>query len=208
VYIALSDKIIYNIITDATRQCKTKCVRDAFFWRHAVGVFLVAGCASTPKEAKGPEWVWKGSGAFDADKGKVFYGVGIASDIKNKALLRTTADNRARAEIAKTLETYVAVLAKDYMASTSAGAMAVSPDEQHVEEALKTFSKTTLHGAIIVDRWLDREVGIFYSLCELDMLAFKDALDNYKELDSKVRDYIRKNAEKMHSELEKMEEKK
>jgi hypothetical protein len=37
------------------------------------------------------------------------------------------------------------------------------------------------------------------------MFAFKDALDKHKELDSKVRDYVRENAEKMHGELEKME---
>lgn len=172
-----------------------------------MGIFFIAGCASAPakKVFRGPEWVWKGSGAFDIDKGKVFYGVGMASGIKNKALLRTTADNRARAEIAKTLETYVAVLAKDYMASTTAGDMSASSEEQHVENALKTFSKTTLHGATIVDRWLDPEDGTFYSLCELDMFAFKDALDKHKELDSKVRDYVRENAEKMHGELEKME---
>jgi hypothetical protein len=175
----------------------------------AIGAFSLVGCASTPEKEgmSGPDWVWKGSGAFDVDKGKVFYGVGAASGIKNKALLRTTADNRARAEIAKTLETYVAVLAKDYMASTTAGDMSASSEEQHVEQALKTFSKTTLHGAIIVDRWLDSEDGSLYSLCELDMFAFKDALDDYKELDSQVRDYVRKNAENMHSELEKMEQK-
>lgn len=171
-----------------------------------LGIFLVAGCASTPKYM-GPEWIMKGSGAFDAQQGKVFYGVGMASGIKNKAMLRSTADNRARAEIAKTMETYVAVLAKDYMASTTAGDMSASSEEQHVEQALKTFSKTTLHGAIIVDRWLDPEDGTFYSLCELDLFAFKDAMDDYKELDSKVRDYVRKNAEKMHTDLEKMEDK-
>lgn len=172
-----------------------------------VGIFLIAGCASAPpkKVSRGPDWVWKGSGAFDSDKGKVFYGVGVASGIKNKALLRSTADNRGRAEVAKILETYVAVLSKDYMASTTAGDMSASSEEQHVETALKTFSKTTLHGAMIVDRWIDPEDGTFYSLCELDLHAFKDALDKHKELDSKVRDYVRENAEKMHGELEKME---
>jgi hypothetical protein len=39
------------------------------------------------------------------------------------------------------------------------------------------------------------------------MFAFKEALDDYKELDSQVRDYVRNNAEKMHSDLEKMEQK-
>ena len=169
---------------------------------------------STPKPAptadtaaSGPQWVMKGSGAFDVEKGKVFYGVGAASGIKNKALLRQTADNRARAEIAKTMEIYVASLSKDYMASTTAGDMETSSEEQHVETALKSFTKATLHGATIVDRWMDPADGTMYALCELDMFSFKEALDKYKELDKKVRDYVRENAEKMHGELEEMEDK-
>jgi len=153
----------------------------------------------------GPQWVMKGSGAFDVDGSKVFYGVGVASGIKNKALLRQTSDNRARAEIARTLEVYVASLSKDYMASTTAGDMSESSEEQHVESALKTFTKSTLHGATIVDRWMDPSDGSMYSLCELDLISFKDALDNYKELDEKVRDFVRDNAEQMHDELEEME---
>jgi hypothetical protein len=171
---------------------------------------LVFGCQTPPQEtadsaAAGPEWVMKGGGAFDVDKGKVFYGIGAASGIKNKALLRQTADNRARSDIAKILETYVASLSKDYMASTTAGDMSASSEEQHVESALKTFAKATLHGAQIVDRWMDSADGTYYSLCELDLLSFKETLDDYKELDAKVRDYVRDNAEKMHDELEEME---
>ncbi|MBW2250450.1 MAG: hypothetical protein JRF60_07420 [Deltaproteobacteria bacterium] len=176
----------------------------------SMGILLVAGCATSPKPSAdpasmGPAWVMKGGGAFDVEKGKVFYGVGIASGIKNKALLRQTADNRARAEIAKTMETYVATLAKDYMASTTAGDMSKSSEEQHVETALKTFSKTTLHGAAIVDRWMDPSDGSMYSLCELDLFSFKEALDNYKELDKQVKDYVRENAEKLHGEMEELE---
>ena len=182
----------------------------ALFVLLAAGMLLMNGCASAPAkldEPEMPQWVYKGSGAFDEDTGKVFYGVGIASGISNKALLFSTADNRARAEVAKTLETYVAVLSKDYMASTTAGDMSASSEEQHVEQALKTFSKTTLHGATIIDHWQDPEDKTMYALCKLDLLAFKEALDDYKELDSKVRDYVRENAEKMHGELEKMEDK-
>ena len=174
----------------------------------AAGLLLINGCASAPAkldEPEMPQWVYKGNGAFDEDSGKVFYGVGIASGINNKALLFSTADNRARAEVAKTLETYVAVLAKDYMASTTAGDMSASSEEQHVEQALKTFSKTTLHGATIIDHWQDPDDKTMYSLCKLDLVAFKEALDDYRELDDQVRDYVRENAEKMHEELEKME---
>ncbi len=176
----------------------------------ALGVLFAIGCAKkepAPPIA-GPAWTYKGSGAFDVDKGKVFYGVGIASGIKNKALLFSTADNRARAEVAKILETYVAVLAKDYMASTTAGDMSASSEEQHVEQALKTFTKTTLHGARIIDHWIDPSDGSLFALCELDLFAFKSALDEYKELDAKVRDYVRENAEKLHGQLEEMEQKK
>jgi hypothetical protein len=54
---------------------------------------------------------------------------------------------------------------------------------------------------------MDPADGSMYSLCELDLLAFKEALDNYKELDAKVRDFVRDNAERMHDELEEMENK-
>jgi hypothetical protein len=174
-----------------------------------IGILFFVGCAGkepAPPPA-GPAWVNKGSGAFDVDKGKVFYGVGVASGIRNRSLLISTADNRARAEVAKILETYVAVLSKDYMASTTAGDMSASSEEQHVEQALKTFSKTTLHGARIIDHWKDPADGSLFALCELDLLAFKSALDDYKELDAKVRDYVRQNAEKLHQKLEEEEEK-
>ena len=68
-----------------------------------IGIFLVAGCASTKQTIKGPEWICKGGGAFDVERGQVFYGVGSASGIKNRALMRDTADNRARKDIALTL---------------------------------------------------------------------------------------------------------
>jgi hypothetical protein len=106
------------------------------------------------------------------------------------------------------LETYVASLAKDYMASTTAGDMSASSEEQHVEQALKSFSKTTLHGARIIDHWIDPSDGSVFALCEMDLLAFKEALDEYKELDAKVRDYVRDNAEKLHGQLEEMEQRK
>jgi hypothetical protein len=176
----------------------------------SASIFLTLGCNSGPKKSadsaiEGPTWVTKGSGAFDVEGTKVFYGVGAATGIKNKALLRQTSDNRARAEIAKILEIYVASLTKDYMAATTAGDMSKSSEEQHVETALKTFTKTTLHGATVIDRWMDPADRSMYSLCELDLIAFKDSLDEYKELDEKVRDFVRENAERLHNDLERME---
>ena len=46
------------------------------------------------------------------------------------------------------------------------------------------------------------------SPCVNYLFAFKGALDEYRELDEKVRDFVRDNAEKMHGQLEEMEGKK
>jgi hypothetical protein len=54
---------------------------------------------------------------------------------------------------------------------------------------------------------MDSSDGSMYSLCELDLFSFKEALDNYKELDKQVQDYVRENAEKLHGEMEDLENK-
>src|SRR5205823_9904969 len=150
--------------------------------------------------ANGPEWVNRGSGAFGGEKGKIFYGVGIASGIRNAALRRSTSDSRARSEIAKTLDTYVAVLNKDYQASTTAGDMSASTEEQHVQQALKTYSQTELSGVLIIDHWVDTD-GTEFALAQLDMETFKANLDKMKELNARVREVVRANADKAFDEL-------
>jgi hypothetical protein len=105
-----------------------------------------------------PGWVARGSGAFPND-GKAFYAVGSASGIKNPALLRGSADNRARAELTKVFETYSASLMKDYMNSGGT---------QNVEQAVKTLSAGSLTGAEIVDRYRNSE-GVQYALVKLDL---------------------------------------
>ncbi|MBI5747283.1 MAG: hypothetical protein HZA13_09810 [Nitrospirae bacterium] len=175
---------------------------------------LMASCAGTPKgptpiqELKAPEWVIKGSGAFGGEKGKVFYGIGSATGIRNSSLLRTTADNRARNEVAKIFEIYTASLMKDYAASTTAGDFSKTSEEQHVEQAIKTVTATTLNGVEIVDHWQNPETMELFSMARLDLESFKNNMDKMKELSAQVRDYVRKNAEKMHDQLEKEEEKK
>jgi hypothetical protein len=169
----------------------------------SVGIFFIMSCAP-------PSWVSKGSGAFDLEKGKVFRGVSEATGIKKQALLLSTADNRARAEFAKVFETYIAILVEDYISSTTAGDMSTSSEGIHImpPEHVRKFIRTLLNKAKIIDHWKDQTDGTQFSLCELELLALKNALDDYKELDAEVRYYLRENAEKMHRQLEQMEREK
>jgi hypothetical protein len=170
------------------------------------GGLSLTGCghkvAAGPVAAQAPEWVNKGNGAFKDGGSAVFYGVGIAQGIRNRALSVTASDDRARAEIAKIMNSYIAVLTKDYMASTTAGDMTKSSEEQMVSQTLKNFAKFTLHGAVIVDHWKDPSDGTMFALAKLDMAAVQKTLDESKELDSKMRDYVKANAEKAFDELQ------
>lgn len=171
------------------------------------GMALMAGCSHHPRmgEVKEPEWVLKGSGAFAGDK--TFHGVGMVSGVRNKALAITAADNRARAEITKIFEFYSASLMRDYMASTTAGDFSATSEEQHIEQAVKTFSSATLSGVIIVDHWTDPRDGTVYSLAKLDLEHFRASLEKMKELNAEVRDYVRRNAEDTFQRLSQEEKK-
>ena len=174
----------------------------AFLALLIVAMMAMVACGGKgTKAVEEPDWVIRGSGAFEGESGRIFYGVGAASGIRNKALARTTADNRARAEVQKVFRTYSASLMKDYMASTTAGDFSATSEEQHVENAVKTFSAGTLSGVEIVNHWTDPSDGTIYALARLNMDAFKDALNKMQELDAEVRDYVRQNAERAFDNL-------
>lgn len=172
-----------------------------------VAVAVFAGCASKaalmPKET--PAWVIKGSGAFKDTGESVFYGVGAVIGVHNKPLAVTSAENRARAEVAKVFETYSASLMKDYAASTTGGAAitAETPtsEEQHIEQTIKTFSAVTLSGVMIVDRWEDPKDGTIYSLARLNLKDFEAQVKKMQELNTGVKAYVKENAKKAFDDL-------
>ena len=120
-----------------------------------VSILVIAAISSGGQAMAGgssgmPPWVARGNVAVVDNGQRVFYGVGSGNSVKNPALLRTAADNRARNEIAKTFETFTASLMKDY--SSSSG-------EQNVEQAVKTFTSMSLEGVEIVDHYGRRAAG-------------------------------------------------
>lgn len=167
---------------------------------------VMTGCAKQGKPSpianNAPEWVNKGSGAFKDSGGKqVFYGVGSVQGVRNIPLARASADDYGRAELAKIMNSYVTSLTKGYMASVTAGDMSKSSEEQMVSSTMKNFTKFTLAGSVPVDHWVDKENNIIYSLVKLDMGSIQQTLNDSKELNAKVRDYVKANAEKAFDEL-------
>jgi hypothetical protein len=154
---------------------------------------------------KRPDWIMKGSGAFKKEQ-KVFYGVGVAEGIQSEALRRTTADNRAIAEISKQLSTISTGLMRDYMASTSVPADQKASEEQYIENTVKTFTSNVVSGVKVMDRYQDKN-GTLYSLAALNLEDLKTLAGDVKELSAQVREHIKANAEKAFEKMAEEEEK-
>ena len=150
-------------------------VEGAFskFAGSALALALVIGLAACGGP---PNWVKKGSGAFNEKTDKSFYGVGSVVGVRNEPLAWDTAENRSRAEIAKTFETY-------------------------------TFSAVTLNGVKSIDHYKDEKSGTYYVLTKLSLEDMKNNLEQAKELNGQVRDFVRKNADRLFDRLEKEEDK-
>ena len=163
---------------------------------------ILAACSGTPK------WVTKGGGYMSERDSKAFYGVGAVTGIRNEPLAMETADNRARADLAKYIDTYTAYLMRDYAASTTAGDFTKSSEEQNVERAVKTFVSAHLSGVQVVDRWeRDEKSGkITYALAKMDLASFKESVSQMKDLNEAARDFVRKNAERAFDRLQQEED--
>jgi hypothetical protein len=166
------------------------------------GVFatlMMSACESTPK--------WVKTGTYTGQDSKAFYGMGEVMGIRNEPLAWDAAENRARAQMVKALSTYTAYLMRDYAASTTAGDFKKTAEGQNIEEAAKTFAAATLNGVRSIDRYKDEKKGIYYVVVKMDLEDVKDMLTQSKELNSQVRDFVRKNADRAFERLEKEEQK-
>jgi hypothetical protein len=149
-----------------------------------------------------PKWVNRGSGAFDGEHGKCFYGVGVLQGVRNPALARQAADNRARGEIAKLFDLYVAAMMKDYQRSTTAGNFKASAEEQDIVSTQKTITEVTLRGVEIRDHWTDPQTGTLYALAILDVDGISKSLGDARQLAAPIRDFVRANARRAFADMD------
>lgn len=139
---------------------------------------LVAACSSSPTiesdlGIKGaPDWVNEGTQAVSDDDGRLIYGVGSAPVLNDDALQVAAADNRARAEVARVVTTFIDSTVSDYSASAGADSRAAL----NIEQSINATTQTALNGARIKGRWRDPNTGVIYSFAEMDMKTLGDAI--------------------------------
>jgi hypothetical protein len=175
---------------------------NPFPWRLLAclaGALIVAGCAGrTVVESDlgiegAPDWVNEGTNVLDDDGGRLFHGVGSASTMGDDALQTATADDRARAEVARMLTSYIDLVSADYSAAAGAGEEALT--EQAVTRELKSVTRVNLAGARIIGRWRDPDSEAIYSLAELDLERVKQTVAAAEAMNAAVREHVRDRAD-------------
>lgn len=180
----------------------------------AFALAFASSCATTPPPPKveksefdgAPKWVTQGCNAYWGEKKgeKKICGVGSATGTRNISLARTTAQGRARTEIARSLQTEVRAVLKDYQATTTGGQEfgKSASDEQHVEDVSKQITDTTLSGTEQIDTWISPN-GTMWVLVALDVEAFKGAIAKMGQLSEGVRQAVIQRADKAFDDLDK-----
>tara|TARA_Y100001934_G_C12176345_1_gene689232 strand:+ start:194 stop:787 length:594 start_codon:yes stop_codon:yes gene_type:complete len=177
--------------------------------------FIFFGCtttqektASAPEKAEAnlagyqpPEWVNKGSGAFKNTNDKVFYGVGLADNMQNLSLQRTTADDRAIANLATQIRSVVKRLKKEYESITGAGKD--TTERVNLDNAMKLLVSETVNGAKIIDHWEHPVKNVLYALARVELKTLQKQIETRKELSDESRNVIKQKAEKLHEEMTK-----
>jgi len=148
-----------------------------------------------------PDWVNKGTAVLNDKGGRLFHGVGSSAAMGDDALQRSTADDRARAEVARILSTYLDVVSSDYAASTGTGGNASA--DQSVSREIKAVTKMNLAGSRIIGRWKDSKSGMVYSIAELDLAQVKATLEGANGMNADLRRYIGSNAENIFDKVSK-----
>ena len=142
-----------------------------------------------------PDWVNKGSQALNDQNGRLIHGIASAPNMNDQSLQTSTADDRARAEVARVLSSFMKVATQDY--SASAGSGQDQQTQQSVSRQIQNITDQNVSGARIIAHWADPKTGNIWSLAELDMKQVKDMVANSKDMNAGFRDYFTAHADNL-----------
>lgn len=182
-------------------------------WNISLKIFsagLVLGLAACASQTRlesdlgisgAPDWVNKGTAYVNDKDGRLFHGVGSASAMGDPALQRSTADDRARAEVARIFSAYMDVVQNDYQAAAKSGDQ--SNSEESVTRQIKAVTKQNLAGAQIIARWVDKKTNTVWSIAELDAKHVKMTIANSSDMNEGAKRFFESNADNVFDRIAK-----
>ncbi|RJQ74074.1 MAG: hypothetical protein C4519_17380 [Desulfobacteraceae bacterium] len=157
-----------------------------------IGFWFLGGCAK-PKMAivSTAQWTQLESGAYVVGGERLFYGIGKASGLRNATLLRATADNQARAEMARVIESYLKLL------SAAAGDL----PEADRTEIINALTESILQRTRISDHHYTDTESHLLSLCSLELSSLKQVIQNMGGMDDTLRKNMLTHADQVHADF-------
>ena len=169
--------------------------RSAILMFSSILVLLFSACASGPTKVESdlgikgaPDWVNEGTTQLKKKDNRLFHGVGSAPMMSDLSFQTSVADNRARAEIARILSSYMDVVSKDFISTNKDDGSGYVHEEASRE--IKNISKLNLTGARIIGHWRDTKNNVIYSIAELDMKHVKETVKNVENMNSGFKQYF------------------
>lgn len=156
-----------------------------------------------------PAWVLGGTGVHASGGQRTLIGVGQIDGMRNVALARATADNRARAELARVLEAYFAALLADVEAGDKRGEDLGSVPEADANDRLppsakpafgetrgarahvslerdaalvKSLLAASLPSVQVADHWFHPDRGAVFSEARLDVEEIRDGVARLRDV--------------------------
>ncbi len=167
-------------------------------------LFLAACAGKTVVESdlriKGaPDWVNEGSNVLKDRGGRLIHGVGSAPPMGDESLQISSADNRARAEVARILSSFMKVVSKDYINSvqTSEGPAV----EAQVSRNIQNITELNMTGVKIIAHWKHRKRHSIYALAELDMEKIKNTMSKVEGMNPGFYEHFNKNGDAVFDRL-------
>ncbi len=135
-----------------------------------------------------PNWVNEGTHVLKTRDARLFHGVGLAPPMGDQSLQTSTADDRARAELARVLSSYMDVVSQDYSGAAGSGEDAVF--QTTVSRQIENVTHLNLAGSRIIARWRDTRTDNIYALAELDMAQVQDTVKGVQDMNTGLREHI------------------
>jgi len=177
----------------------------------ALIISLSSGCSSGPTKVESdlglkgvPDWVNEGTSTLKTKDGRLFHGVGSSKAMDDLSFQTSVADNRARAEIARILTSYMEVVSRDYVATQSAQEQGYT--QANASREISNVTKINLSGARIIGHWRDKKSGVIYSIAELDMDHVKQTLSQVSEMNEGLKDHFGTHGDNIFDRITKGEE--
>ncbi|HEX5055213.1 MAG TPA: hypothetical protein VFX02_01825 [Gammaproteobacteria bacterium] len=139
-----------------------------------------------------PDWVNEGTQSVSNKGGRLIQGVGSSPPLGDESLQISTADNRARTEIARVVSTYLDVMGNDYMAATKQTEGYTA--DASIQQQINSVSKVVLNGSKILGRWKHDETGVIYSFAELDLKKVQDIIKANQNMNEGLKVYLLDNS--------------